>query len=184
MSDFLHNLRTGNIKRYDRPRKSYDNPQYRHPQDRQYNKDRKSNYHKKLNAGELLLEIKKHLEGISQNIDDNLKTQERAASALERIEAVLESTTGIKPAVPAAAEISADRTTEPSDVLPEKVPADPEPASAEKADLLATITALRAGGASYEKIAGELENRGIPTLSGRGKWRGPAISKLLKENNA
>ena len=48
MSDFLHNLRTGNIKRYDRPRKSYDNPQYRHPQDRQYNKDRKGKQAEKL----------------------------------------------------------------------------------------------------------------------------------------
>lgn len=58
MSDFLHNLRTGNIKRFDRPRKNYDKPQYRHPHDRQHGKDRKGNYHKKAHTGEQLQEIK------------------------------------------------------------------------------------------------------------------------------
>ena len=41
MSDFLHNLRTGNLKRFDRPRKSYDNPQNRNPNERHSGKDRK-----------------------------------------------------------------------------------------------------------------------------------------------
>lgn len=47
MSDFLHNLRTGNMKRFDRPRKNFDNPQYRNQNDRHYNKDRKGGYQKK-----------------------------------------------------------------------------------------------------------------------------------------
>jgi hypothetical protein len=180
MSDFLHNLRTGNIKRFDRSRKNYDNPQYRHPQDRQYNKDRKGNYHKKVHTGEQLKEIKKHLEGLSQTIESNRAAQEKAASALERIAAVLEAYTGIEPAAPVVPDESSDQTAA-VDAVQETNAGESEPASDSKQALLATINALRAEGASYDKIAGELESRRIPTVSGRGKWRGQAVSKLLKE---
>jgi hypothetical protein len=34
---------------------------------------------------------------------------------------------------------------------------------------------------SYDKIASEFEIRQIPTLSGRGQWRGQTIYRLFKE---
>lgn len=182
MSDFLHNLRTGNLKRYDRPRKNYDSPQNRNQNDRNYGKDRKGNYHKKVHTGDQLQDIKKHLEVIAQTIESNLKAQEKAASALERIALVLEATTGIKPAA----------TVTPDDIA-RQPPAEPQ-ATLETDDqkseipdissdiLMETITKMRNDGASFDKIAGELEKRDIPTVSGRGKWRGPAVSKLLKES--
>ncbi len=183
MSDFLHNLRTGNMKRYDRPRKNYDNPQYR-----QHNKDRKGNYQKKAHTGDQLQEIKKHLESIARTVDSNFKAQEKAADALERIAAVLEAATGIKAAgatIKAATatvrdESSVQTTAEPpTSSEPAK---DPEAPASSKDILLATITEMRNDGVSFEKIADELEKRKIPTVSGRGKWRGPAVSKLLKES--
>lgn len=182
MSDFLHNLRTGNMKRYDRPRKNYDNPQYRGHHDRQYNKDRKGSYQKKTPTGDQLQDIKKHLEVIARITESNLKTQEKAASALERIAMVLETAVGIKPATPAVqADIREQQTLE-----TEKIPEPVEKASETHVDsektLLETIIEMRNGGASFDKIAGELEKKQIPTVSGRGRWRGQAVSKLLKSS--
>ena len=179
MSDFLHNLRTGNIKRFDRPRKNYDNPQYRHPHDRQHSKDRKGNYHKKAHTGEQLQEIKKHIEGMAKTIEENFKVQERAASALERIAAVLENSDRIGPVLDPAPQQSSTA----SQPVPEENET-PQPAAANtQEDLLTLIRNMRNEGATFEKIAGQLEKRQVPTISGRGKWRGPAVSKLLKENS-
>ncbi len=181
MSDFLHNLRTGNLKRFDRPRKNYDNPQNRNQNDRNYGKDRKGNYHKKVHTGDQLQEIKKHLEIISQTTGNTLKAQEKAAAALERIAAALETAMGIKPVVPALATVAEEPPAA-------KAPQAPEPAenaakknTAPENDLLSIIREMRDSGNSFDKIAAELEKREIPTVSGRGKWRGQAVSKLLKD---
>ena len=181
MSDFLHNLRTGNLKRFDRPRKNYDNPQHRNQNDRNYGKDRKSNYQKKAQTGDQLQEIKKHLESIAQTVESNFKAQEKAATALERIAAVLEAATGIKPAETVVRDESTEQTVAKPQIIP-KPEKEPETATLSDDALLATITAMRNDGVSFEKIAAELEKREIPTASGRGKWRGPAVSKLLKDN--
>jgi hypothetical protein len=180
MSDFLHNLRTGNLKRLDRPRKNYDNPQNRNQNDRNYGKDRKGNYHKKVHTGDQLQEIKKQLEIISQTTGNTLKAQEKAAAALERIAAALETAMGIKPVVPALATVAAEPPAA-------KAPQAPEPAenaakknTAPENDLLSIIREMRDSGNSFDKIAAELEKRELPTVSGRGKWRGQAVSKLLK----
>lgn len=181
MSDFLHNLRTGNIKRFDRPRKNYDKPQYRHPHDRQHGKDRKGNYHKKAHTGEQLQEIKKYIEGMAKTIEDNLKAQEKVASALDRIATVLEANAGLSRADTG----QADAGPEPpafADPTSDPVNHEQAPTAVSKEDLMAMIREMRATGLAFEKIAGELEQRKIPTVSGRGKWRGPAVSKLLKEN--
>jgi len=181
MSDFLHNLRTGNLKpRYDRPRKNYDNPQHRNQNDRNFGKDRKGNYQKKVHTGDQLQEIKKHLESIAQTVESNFKAQEKAAVALERIATVLEAATGIKAAGEAVRDESPAQTAAEPQATPEPAK-DPETPTLSKDVLLATITEMRNDGVSFEKIAAELEKRGIPTVSGRGKWRGPAVSKLLKE---
>lgn len=47
-------------------------------------------------------------------------------------------------------------------------------------DLVSMVKGLRAQGYSYEKIARHLEENNIPTVSGRGKWRGQAVSKLCQ----
>jgi len=40
---------------------------------------------------------------------------------------------------------------------------------------------MREQGFSYDKIARQLDMDNIPTPSGRGRWRGQAVSKLLKQ---
>ena len=47
-------------------------------------------------------------------------------------------------------------------------------------ELQAMIRGLREQGFSYEKIARHLEETQVPTISGRGKWRGQAVSKLIQ----
>ncbi len=48
------------------------------------------------------------------------------------------------------------------------------------------ITELRESGMYFKQIAQHLESKGVPTLSGKGKWSATAVSKLLKTsgNNA
>ena len=182
MSDFLHNLRTGNIKRYDRPRKNYDNPQYRNQHDRQYSKDRRGNYHKKMHTGDQLLEIKKQLDSIGQAAERSLKIQEKAASALDRIAIALEAAAGIEPRLQAAPDTHREQQASPPvKEISKPVQAVPAPREPSEKSLLATITNMRNDGFSFEKIAAELESRKIQTVSGRGKWRGQAVSKLLKD---
>jgi len=54
------------------------------------------------------------------------------------------------------------------------------PGAKQKQDLVPMIKSLREQGYSYEKIARHLEENNIPTVSGRGKWRGQAVSKLIQ----
>lgn len=180
MSDFLHNLRTGNLKRLDRPRKNYDNQQNRNQQDRQYSKDRKGNYPKKVYPGDQLQDIKKQLEVIAQITESNLKAQEKAAAALERIAMVLETAVGIKPISPGIRADHREQQTSETGKTQEPVETVTETHIDIEESLLETIMEMRNGGASFDKIAGELDERQIPTLSGRGRWRGQAVSKLLK----
>jgi hypothetical protein len=40
------------------------------------------------------------------------------------------------------------------------------------------ICQLRSEGFSYAKIADILEAKGIPTVSGKGRWRGQSVQRL------
>lgn len=118
---------------------------------------------------------------MAKTIEDNLKAQEKVASALDRIATVLEANAGLSRADTG----QADAGPEPpafADPTSDPVNHEQAPTAVSKEDLMAMIREMRATGLAFEKIAGELEQRKIPTVSGRGKWRGPAVSKLLKEN--
>ena len=52
--------------------------------------------------------------------------------------------------------------------------------SLSREELIEMINTMREKKYSYEKVAQELETRSIPTPSGRGKWRGQIVSKLLQ----
>jgi hypothetical protein len=55
----------------------------------------------------------------------------------------------------------------------------PEP----KAALLQRLQALQAEGLSLQKIADRLNNEGVPTLSGKGRWQKGTIGNLLAQGN-
>ena len=200
MSDFLHNLRNGNVgNRYDRPRKNYENQQYR-PMDRHQGRDKRSGAQRKTHPSEQLTLIKKILEEIQESQRELVRSarerataEKRMADALEAIAGRLAGTLVADAPNPDPMPLEAEPTVPAAEAAPEISPAPepvepaggPEPAVEAIPDrreaALAAIHQLREQGLTYEKIARQLEAEKIPTISGRGRWRGQAVSKLLAE---
>ena len=186
MNDFLHSLRTGKDKRYDRNRGRHDSPSYR-PGDRHMPSDRRKrgNYNKSnvaenayVTIAKLLPQVKALLDTIVTERSDFLVLEKRRTVAMERIASYLKIIAGddaAQPESPQSLENSIDSQPDLS------IPEDTTPASKDPdGGVIETIQALREQGLSYDKIAAKLEDDHIPTPSGRGKWRGQAVSKLLK----
>jgi hypothetical protein len=57
----------------------------------------------------------------------------------------------------------------------------PPLASPSKAELVTWMRTLQGSGMSLQKIADELNARGLPTPSGRGRWQKATIGNLLAE---
>jgi hypothetical protein len=55
----------------------------------------------------------------------------------------------------------------------------PAGASPSKAELMTWLHTLRGAGMSLQTMANELNARGVPTLSGKGRWQKGTIGKLL-----
>ncbi len=187
MNDFLHSLRTGKDKRYDRTRKGNDNMPYR-PGDRHNSMDkRKRGNYTKGNIAEnayvtiakLLPPVKTLLETMVADKKDFLEIEKRKAKAMEAIALYLKKLTG-----------TGSEESDPADLLDETAERqtniavlenmDEDPALVETTPL-DMIRDMRAQGFSYDKIARQLDMDNIPTPSGRGKWRGQAVSKLLNK---
>lgn len=193
MNDFLHNLRNNKDKRFDRNRRPYDGNQYP-------GVDRANgNYRKKMvprngDLMESLPAIKKLLEDISENQKRIATAEERKATALERIASHFFKSAPEMPADEqpmaspvAEASVAEPERTEASAPEPDRTEAataepdrtDAKPATTDREKTVALIRELRDKGLSFEKIAQELQAQGIPTVSGRGIWRGPLASRLI-----
>ncbi len=171
MDNFLYNIRNNSNnsnKRFDRNRKPFDGNRNH---DKHYNRDKKNGQYNNKNLAGLdqLPAIKKVLEDVLSNYKQGLelderkvKADERKADALEKIVALLEG------------QARPDMNI-PSVELTEKKPTE---YSREKINKL--ISDMRSDGSSYEKIALHLEELGVPTLSGRGKWRGQTVYRLCR----
>jgi hypothetical protein len=57
----------------------------------------------------------------------------------------------------------------------------PASASPSKAELTTWLHTLRGAGMSFRDMATELNARGVPTLSGKGRWQQGTIGKLLSQ---
>ena len=187
MNDFLHSLRTGKDKRYDRTRKGNDNLPYR-PGDRHNSMDkRKRGNYVKGNIAEnayvtiakLLPPVKALLETIVAGKQDFLDIEERKAKAMEDVALYLKSLAGTENGESDSIELQNAAAEPPSD-FPASEDMDEVPASVEMT-AIDMIRDMRAQGLSYDKIARQLDMDNIPTPSGRGKWRGQTVSKLLKQ---
>lgn len=202
MNDFLHNLRTAKDRRYDRGRKPFDNTA-QHPFKRSRNAEtRKGNYRKNGTGDQLAALLNETLPDFKNRMDEIAESQKRMAQAAERraeaeerkaraLEAIagyveqLLPSTGQQATVAVPPAEGQARVTGPIDA---DVPAEAPPAElvvpSDKQQALKLIESMRAEGESYARIAEHLEAKGIPTPSGRGQWRGPAVSKLLREESA
>ncbi len=187
MNDFLHSLRTGKDKRYDRTRKGNDNVPYR-PLDRHNGMDKRKrgNYTKSnvaenayLTIAKLLPPVKTLLETIVEDKKDFLAIEERKAEAMEAIALYLQKLAGTGN----GAVDPIDLQNETAEILTSTAVSesmDEVPAPVEMT-VEVMIGDMRAQGFSYDKIARQLDMDNIPTPTGRGKWRGQAVSKLLNK---
>jgi len=188
MDDFLHNLRTGKDKRYDRTRRNYDSPPYRSMDRQNGGMDRrKKGGYKQQNSDQAYMTISKVLpvlktllESITEDRKQATHLEERKTVALETIASCLKKMTGADADLAVVtAEMDAAEEAEAHETLSTD-PAEDAQNGIGDAATMDVIKNLREEGFSFEKIAQQLDDKGIPTPSRRGKWRGQTVSKLLK----
>jgi hypothetical protein len=132
-----------------------------------------------VTIAKLLPPVKSLLETIVADKKDFLKIEERKAEAMESIALYLQKLSGDGNGKSAPADTQnkmAEKHGEDATIAHTEVI--PAPVEIELTDM---IKDMRAQGFSYDKIARQLDMDNIPTPSGRGKWRGQAVSKLLKK---
>lgn len=191
MDDFLHNLRSGKLKQSDRGRR--DHGDYKGPQRRAGNERRRPDYYTKVTNENFAL-IKSSMDLLAENqkliadaVTDQGKTGARIADALEAIATMLGHQLGDAEALPQAIEPDSAQPDEdapdmdalagnPTDMETEEPDNDDEPR------LVDLISTMRSEGTSWEKIARHMEDQNIPTVSGKGKWRGQAVKKYWDAN--
>jgi hypothetical protein len=191
MDDFLHNLRMSKDRRFDRGRRPHDNQNYRKGRGQD---NRKGNYRKTPQMDRTATLISEALPGIKAKLNELVEQQkrlalageqqaqaeERKALALEQIANAL-----IQSGKLATTDTSPDHATDlPSlSLIETSPPADDVSTEKESSEdtLIDLIQAMRAKGLSYSKIADDLNAQEMPTQSGRGKWRGPMVSKICRE---
>jgi histone H3/H4 len=185
MDDFLHRLRTGKDKRYDRSRRNYEPSQYR-SMDRQNGMERRKKGGYKQQASDqnittiakVLPAVKSLLEAIAEDRKKLTRLEERKTVAMEELAVYLKKLAGFEESI----------ATRETDVEPEETQEKPAQSVAEDEkdgiDFEKTLQMIKnlreEEGLSFEKIAKHLDANGISTPSGRGKWRGQAVSKLYK----
>lgn len=191
MDDFLHNLRSGKFKQNERSGRSYKDPQHRRSQWRGDADGRKSPHH---SSSDIVLEINKALKDIAAShrrfadaYESKVRADERRAAAMESIAEFLKQRFAGD-----LESIEEDREEDRAGSESESEPDSPaihaeqtvKTTDFDRKNLPNYVLELRKDGMSFEKIAQYLESNGVPTFSGRGTWRGPAISKLCKEMEA
>lgn len=189
MNDFLQSLRNGNNKRFDgNSRKPYNNYNNRG------NERHKGNGHlQRAISKEYWPVLKQALEDIATQQKRAADADERRAQAEERKADALETiakhvTHLIAPDSAMGTENNPDLHVETLEAAADTEDA-PETASpelsanADREKVLGIIHEMREDKVSYVKIAAYLTAEGIPTFSGKGKWRGPVISRMYQQNS-
>jgi CRISPR/Cas system CMR-associated protein Cmr1 (group 7 of RAMP superfamily) len=185
MDDFLHNLRSGNLKQPDRSRRQYQDQHYKGPQ-RRHGGDRRNKDANSAANAENLSAIKGALENIAEthrrmaNAHESRSiAEERKAEAIEAIADSFEEFVKGKKVPKKIPEIPSDRIEDPEQFQKaDKL----DQAGRDQAAKL--VCELRAQGVSYARIASKMEQMEIPTLSGRGKWRGQTVQRLYRQSVA
>ncbi|MDD2317501.1 MAG: recombinase family protein [Desulfobacterales bacterium] len=187
MSDYYQNYRSGN-----RPLRTYESGVH-NPQDRQNpNYRRKNPNQRRSEVGEqleallrdLLPVLSKTIESITDyqrrltdEVENKARAEERKVAALKAIAASLrkhlagdmEIEEGLPPVM--AIESEEGAAVEP--------PVSSGEMTLEK--IVQIIHEMCDLGSTYNEIAQYLENKNIPTFSGRGKWHAQTIHRLYKE---
>jgi len=180
MDDFLHNLRSGKMKRPEKYRRSYGSHKNT-GHERRKTKDYKNGSYGKAREQENLTEIKQIITGIAESQKRIANAEERTAKAEERKTEIMENLFELLKQL-----VNSERTEtdEKSVNLELKLAPEVTLQKTDKEKTLELIHNMRKDGMSYEKIANFLDTKKIPTLSGRGKWRGQTIHRLCNKVSA
>ena len=170
MDDFLHNLRSGKLKQSDRGRRDYSD--YKGPQRRAGNERRRTDYYAKVTGENFAL--------VKDSLDSLAEQQKRIADALESIVDLL-SRQGTAASETSGQAASGD--TQATDSADDWQISGDKLAQADRPKLLQQIASMREAGQSWEKIARRMIEKHVPTLSGKGTWRGPAVKKFWDANS-
>ena len=189
MDDFLHNLRTGKNKPFDRNRKQFDNNGYKNPDRQSPNDNRRKDAFQRTPPVDHFPAIKILLGDITEAQRSLADIYERRATAEERIASALEKiASSFFEKNPAAPATGPEKSTAPdSRIIPETMAgkkdgaADAIKSGMDRESVLEVIGDLRKEQFSYEKIARTLEAQGIPTFSGKGAWHSQTVSKLCHQ---
>jgi len=181
MDDFLHNLRSGKLKQSDRGRSHSD---YKGPQRRVGNERRRTDYYAKV-TGEHFGLVKDAIESLAaqqKRIADalvaNENTQTRIADALETIAARLSAQQAETVSAPEGQPTAADVPTAAPESDLEWAASETKLTDENRPKLMRIIESLRDDGQSWEKIARHMIEKSVPTVSGKGTWRGAAVKKF------
>ena len=183
MDDFLHNLRSGNLKQPDRNRRQYGDSQYKGPQRRNGAERRKRDLENGFQT-ETLATIKDLLRNIYENqkrmvkvMDERNKAEERKTRALEQIVEHLDKISHEKKLDTTKTNLQMAKRDDAQ--MKKSTPVVLQTKASSKIDGAGSmICQLRSKGFSYAKIADILEAEGIPTVSGKGRWRGQSVQRL------
>jgi len=147
-----------------------------------------------LLASELPVEVKRRLDILTE--DSDLETVLSEAVLLlwdqlyprqpSRVQPTPEPSTPAEPPVPEAAEETGTaEPVEPTEMPPSAMAAEEETVSGASAvdreAILDRIQALHADGVSLTAIAAQLNQEGVPTISGSGRWHHSAVKRLLRK---
>ena len=186
MDDFLHNLRSGKLKQQDRGRRDYSD--YKGPQRRGGNERRRTDYYAKV-TGENFALVKDALEALAEQqkrIADALTArtdaESRIADALESIAAQLTLPVGSQGPQPSNLSSADEGSSPPPPVDDDWRFSGLKLAEQDRPRLIQLIAALREERQSWEKIARHMIEKGVPTVSGKGTWRGTAVKKFWDAN--
>ena len=185
MKDYFPGNLGGNDKRFTRNNRNYDTTLTRNLDTRNGNY-RNNGYQRKKSGQDVAAEalnenlnvIKTHLQTISDVQKRMAEAQERRATAeernaiaMERIAEHLMQLLNNHSVAPVAENTFPEKTVVQN--TPEERPADQDAKRT-----LAIISEMRQGGASYDKIAENLIEAGVPTLSGKGHWNRKMVSRI------
>jgi hypothetical protein len=188
VDDFIHNLRSGKDKRFERGRRPYTNPQYK-GQERQPNFDGRKPQNRRFipdqmqsMINETIPAIKTLLETISENQKRLAEAEEMRASAENRKADALERiAVNLKQLVASGGSPSVVQTeTALSEVRDDVLE---RPSAADREKVIQLIKEMREKGATYPQIAAHLEDQKTPTFSGKGKWHAQTVHKVCQQTD-
>ncbi len=189
MDDFLHNLRQGQKKAQNRGHRPYDKSRAK---GRNYPAKEASPTPGNIRGDqtEQVTKIRESLESVADNqhlqiaLDERIAVaQEKQAEALEAMSGALtQLIDGITGMMTSTAEATGPVVRQQRTLKPYAMPSNIDELVARSRDeIKAMISELRATGLSYEKIANQLNDHGIRTITGRGIWRGQTVYRLFLE---